>query len=110
MAETKGIASGVNGASDDTKVPHATNWIDGEWVDSEQHSESYDPATGRHIGTYADGGVPEAQRCIDAALRAFKYSGWKEDRMLRARVLNQMADSFEALRAELIDTLALENG
>ncbi len=108
MART---VSAVAGSCDgDTTGRHAMNWIGGEWVDSPDHGESIDPATGQLIGTYADGGVPEAKRCIEAALRAFKNGPWKSDRMLRARVLNQLADRFEAHRTELIDVLALENG
>ncbi len=35
----------------------AKNWINGEWVDSEKHSMSFNPATGESIGMYADGGI-----------------------------------------------------
>lgn len=39
----------------------AKNWIGGEWTDSSKQSESFDPATGERIGTYADGGLEEAE-------------------------------------------------
>ena len=111
MAEaTTSVPATDRGSDGQSSLPHARNWIGGAWLDSAERGESLDPATGRRIGTYADGGVSEAEQCVSAALRAFKESGWKEDRMLRARVLNQMADSFEARRGELIETLALENG
>ena len=32
----------------------ALNWINGEWVDSAQHTESINPATGEVIGTQRD--------------------------------------------------------
>ena len=32
----------------------AKNWIDGEWVDSAKHTDSFNPATGQRIGSYAD--------------------------------------------------------
>ena len=48
--DKKGAAMSI-----DLRMP-ALNWINGEWVDSEQHIESINPATGEVIGTYADGG------------------------------------------------------
>ena len=38
----------------------AQHWIGGEWVDSEHHGDSVNPATGEIIGRYAQGGVAEA--------------------------------------------------
>ncbi len=89
---------------------HARHWIDGEWVDSDTHTDSIDPATYDVIGTYADGGQAEAQACINAARRAFTESDWSTNRQLRARVLNEMADRFEAATDELVEILSLENG
>jgi len=89
---------------------HAKNWIDGEWVDAAKHTDSLNPATGEAIGTYADGGRNEAVKAVAAAVRAFKNSDWKDNRVLRARVLNQIADRFEARCEELAQVLALENG
>jgi betaine-aldehyde dehydrogenase len=91
-------------------VLNALNWIGGEWVDAPTRTKSYDPATGDEIGSFADGDATTAQTCVEAALNAFVTSPWKDDRFLRERVLNQMADSFEQHRDELIETLALENG
>ena len=50
----------------------AKNWIGGEWVDSPDRSDSFDPATGERIGIYADASVADAQAAIDAAVRAFR--------------------------------------
>jgi betaine-aldehyde dehydrogenase len=88
----------------------ARHWIDSQWVDSERRLDSIDPATGQAIGSYADGGDVEARRAITAARRAFVETGWREDRRLRARALNEMADCFEASEEDLIAILALENG
>jgi len=55
----------------------AMNWIDGRWVDSEDHAESVNPATGEVIGTYAMGSAKDAQLAIDAAKRAFLTTGWR---------------------------------
>ena len=88
----------------------ALNWIDGEWTSSATISTSIDPATYEKIGTYASGGIEAAQAAIAAAKRAFQETPWKRDHHLRAKVINQLADSFERHRDELVDLLALENG
>jgi betaine-aldehyde dehydrogenase len=89
---------------------YAKSWIGGEWVDASTRTQSFDPATGEAIGTYADGDADVAAECVAAALDAFRTSPWKDDRYLRERVLNQLADSFEAYRDEMIAMLSLENG
>ncbi len=89
---------------------HARHWIGGEWVDSEAQGESFDPATGEKIGTYADAGATEAEQAIAVALKTFRETSWRGDRRLRAKAINEMADRFEAHLDELIDILSLENG
>ena len=88
----------------------ARNWIDGEWLDSEVHADSFDPATGEKIGSFADASHADVERAIKAAVTAFESSDWKESRSLRSRVLHQIADRFEARRNDLIHVLSLENG
>lgn len=88
----------------------AQHWIGGRWVDSSEHGHSTDPATGEVIGSYAMGGSEEAEQAIEAAKRAFAAPGWRTDRALRARVLNHMADNFEARQKELVEILGRENG
>ncbi|MBB3120398.1 aldehyde dehydrogenase family protein [Pseudoduganella violacea] len=88
----------------------ALNWIGGEWTDSGIHKDSINPANYEVIGQYADGGLREASDAIAAAKRAFVETEWKEDRALRAKALNELADAFERHSAQLIDILATENG
>jgi betaine-aldehyde dehydrogenase len=88
----------------------ALNWIDGEWVDAVKRTDSFDPATGERIGTYADASRDDAATAIGVAVRTFRESEWKDNRHLRAKVLNQIADCFEARREDLIGILSLENG
>lgn len=92
------------------KMKVALHWIDGQWVDSAQHQESINPATGEVIDMYADGGAQEARRAIKAALCAFHEADWKDNRQLRSRVLNAIADSFDAHADDLIHMLSTENG
>jgi betaine-aldehyde dehydrogenase len=88
----------------------AMNWVNGAWVDAAKRSDSYDPATGERIGTYAHAVRADAEVAVQAAVRAFKSTDWKDNRRLRAKVLNQLAGRFEARREDLIDILSLENG
>lgn len=88
----------------------ALNWINGEWVNTANHKTSFNPANGEQIGSYADAGLSEASAAITAAKNAFVSSNWKTDRMLRAKVLNEMADAFERNTPALIEQLVAENG
>lgn len=86
------------------------NWVNGEWLDSGQHADSINPATGEVIGTYAAGDRAQFAAGIQAARTAFQTTAWKRDRMLRARVLDRMADILEQNTGALVEQLALENG
>lgn len=88
----------------------AMHWIGGQWLDFGEHWESINPATGEVIGSYANGGRKEAELAVNAALRVFRETDWKDNRSLRARVLNAMAARFEALAEQLAHLLATENG
>ncbi|QMU29894.1 aldehyde dehydrogenase family protein [Adhaeribacter radiodurans] len=88
----------------------AKHWIGGDWLDSEKHEESINPATGELIGWYADGGQKEAEIAINAALKTFRETTWKEDHAWRAKVLLAMADKIEAKSKDLIQILGLESG
>ena len=88
----------------------AMHWIGGQWLDSGEYGESINPATGEVIGSYINGGRKEAELAVNAALRAFRETDWKNNRSLRARVLNAMAARFEARAEELTQLLATEVG
>ena len=88
----------------------ARHWIDGQWRDSADHRDSINPASGEKIGAYAVGKEDEAADAVAAAVRAFGDTDWKTNRELRVRVLNEMADRFEARTAELAQALAAEHG
>jgi acyl-CoA reductase-like NAD-dependent aldehyde dehydrogenase len=88
----------------------AMHWIGGRWLDSDEHRESINPATGQVIGSYAKGGRTEAELAVTAALRVFRETDWKHNRSLRARVLNAMAERFENRAEHLAQLLATEVG
>jgi betaine-aldehyde dehydrogenase len=93
-------------------APHlqARHWIDGEWLDAGERTASVNPATGEEIGSYCEATAAVAGRAVAAALRAFNETEWRENRRLRAKALNDMADRFEAHTEDLVEILALENG
>jgi betaine-aldehyde dehydrogenase len=78
-----------------SKPLRARHGIGGEWVDAAQSSDSVNPATGEKIGTYTEATAREARQAIAAALKAFRETSWRDDRRLRAKVLNKMADRFD---------------
>jgi betaine-aldehyde dehydrogenase len=88
----------------------ARHWIDGRWRDSIDHRDSFNPATGERIGSYAFGKEDEAAAAVAAAVRAFRETDWRASRDLRARVLHEMAARFEARAADLATAIATENG
>ncbi|AWP26801.1 NAD-dependent succinate-semialdehyde dehydrogenase [Paenibacillus glucanolyticus] len=49
-------------------------YIDGQWVQTEEQMDVYNPANGKVIGTVPKGGKREAQQAVDAAAAAF--SDW----------------------------------
>jgi betaine-aldehyde dehydrogenase len=88
----------------------ARHWIGGDWIGSKATLDSINPATGETIGSYANGGETEATLAINVARKAFADSDWAENRRLRAKAINEMADRFEARMDDLVEILALENG
>ncbi|WP_058910710.1 aldehyde dehydrogenase family protein [Entomohabitans teleogrylli] len=93
-----------------TPFSSARHWVNGQWLDSLQHGESINPATGERIGDYAIGDTDTASRAVQAARRAFISSDWKYNRELRARVLHDLADRIEHHAEPLVQLLSLENG
>jgi betaine-aldehyde dehydrogenase len=89
---------------------HARHWIAGQWRDSADHRDSFNPATGERIGSYAFGKEDEAAAAVAAAVRAFRETNWRTSRDLRALVLHEMAQRFEARATELAEAIAVENG
>jgi betaine-aldehyde dehydrogenase len=89
---------------------NAKNWVGGEWITLGVQRESYNPATGKAFGTYADGGAEVAEAAIAAAGKAFAPETWRSDPMLRTTALSHLADAYAARLGEVIDTLCEENG
>jgi acyl-CoA reductase-like NAD-dependent aldehyde dehydrogenase len=90
-------------------VGRAMNWINGKWVDSQKRTNSFDPSTSQEIGTYADASHADVESAIQAAARAFANTDWKDNRHLRSKVLNQLADRFREPSMGGMDSNARES-
>ena len=88
----------------------AFNWINGQRSSDGPLRPSIDPATYAVIGQYPENGLAAASQAVAAAKSAFLTSDWAHDHELRARVLEQLAQSFERNRNRLLAILSLENG
>ena len=94
----------------DQEMVRARHWIDGGWVEGGAVAESVDPATGSAIGHYALAGVAEAEAVVNAVKATFTRTSWEDARRLRARMLNRLAELFEARTEDLMRLLGRENG
>ena len=86
------------------------NYINNQWVDSGNYKNSVNPSTGEVLGTWADATPQNVNDAIAVALKTFKETDWKDNRHLRAKALNEMADRFEEYHDKLVEMLSLENG
>src|ERR1700747_2184778 len=103
-------ASVATTASHGAGADLAKHWSDGEWVASDNVSESINPATGEVLGRWADGGEAEARAAVAAARRAFETSPGARDRTPRDQALLEMAEAFDAHAEELGPLVTKENG
>ena len=88
----------------------ARHWIGGEWRDSGEERESFNPSTGEVVGHYFSGGAPEARQAVAAARAAFDAKHWSRDAELRSRALFELADRLEERADALALTLSREGG
>ena len=88
----------------------ARHLIGGEWRQIGPEKPSINPADGKTIGSYFDGGEEAANAAIDAAFEAFHKETWRGDHIVRATAISHLADAFANRLDELVETLCLENG
>jgi acyl-CoA reductase-like NAD-dependent aldehyde dehydrogenase len=88
----------------------ARHWIDGAWRESALITDAHNPANGKLLGRFADGGEAEARAAVGAARRTFAGTAWGRDRALRFRALLELAERLEALAPTLALMLTQENG
>lgn len=88
----------------------ARNFLSGAWQESGTVDIATSPADGRELGSFYSADESQVAAAIASAKATFSQSGWRYDRELRARVLNEMADLVEQHTDELARMLAIENG
>jgi acyl-CoA reductase-like NAD-dependent aldehyde dehydrogenase len=87
--------------------------IDGKWVDAETGKtfESHNPATGELIAQVAEAAVPDVDKAVRAARRAFDDGPWpRMDAFDRGKVLRKVADGIRARGEELAVLETRDNG
>ncbi len=93
---------------------HAMHWIDGKWCPfgdkGSARGDCIDPASGEKVGTFAEGGLADAEAAIAAARRAFDDGGWSHAPRVRSQVLLDFADRLAARRKEIEVQLTRVNG
>jgi len=81
---------------------HVQHLINGRKIDSEQHFETLNPATGKVLATVASGGADEVNAAVVAARAAFP--GWSATPAKeRARLLRKVGDLIAAHVPELAE-------
>lgn len=87
--------------------------IDGDWVDAVDGAtkDTIDPATGLRLGTVSSAGLPEVERAVIAARKAFEGSEWRSlTPSARGKLLWKLADLIEDNVEELARLESLDNG
>src|SRR5256885_1805924 len=94
-------------------IPSHGLFIDGKDVpaSSDEHIDVHNPATGEVIARTAHGTAADVDRAIKSAARAFESKEWGGmDVRARARLVNRIADAFEARPPELVQLETTNNG
>ncbi|KJE21742.1 NAD-dependent aldehyde dehydrogenase [Frankia torreyi] len=93
-----------------TSVPHYRMFIDGRWVDTEEHYEIINPATEEIVATAAKGGIEHADAAVAAAKRTFDEGVWRGvSPARRAEIFDAVASALTA-RAEELAVLGTREG
>ncbi|WP_197021729.1 aldehyde dehydrogenase family protein [Brevibacterium sp. VCM10] len=92
-------------------VPHYRMYIDGAWVDTSDHYEVVNPATGEICETSARATTDHVDAAVAAAGRAFAEGSWrKTDPVERAAIFDRAAAALSARTDEIATTVARETG
>src|SRR5437764_4520667 len=94
-------------------IPSHGLFIDGKDVpaSSGEQIDVYNPATGEVIARTAYGTAADIDRAVKSAARAFESKEWGGmDIRARARLVNKLADAFEARLPELFQLETTNNG
>ncbi|XP_019632799.1 PREDICTED: aldehyde dehydrogenase family 8 member A1-like [Branchiostoma belcheri] len=85
------------------------NFIDGQFVGTENHIDSYNPSTGEVYAKVPDSGEAEVNAAVHAAKEAFP--GWSETPAAeRSRIMNRIADLIESHLEEFAQAESRDQG
>lgn len=91
--------------------PHYPLYIDGAWVDTDEHYEIRSPATGELVATVAKGGTAEVDAAVAAAKAAHASGVWRNTPPAeRAKLINDVAERVGGRLEELAALQTRENG
>ena len=70
------------------------NLINGKWCESKENEglKSYNPANGELVSESPSSTISDLKNAIESARDAFNKDNWKENHLLRCKVLYQLAD------------------
>jgi len=93
-------------------APETRAYIDGELVESSNGArfDNLNPATGKVIGTAADGTKDDADRALAAARRASDEGKWAADPEFRGRCVRQLYEGMLAEKEQLRSIVVREAG
>lgn len=85
------------------------NYINGQWTDTDQKIDLYDPSNGEVYGSLPESGVEEVEKAVEAAQAAFhEWSGMSIGE--RSRILVRIADLIEERLDHLAEVESRDNG
>jgi aldehyde dehydrogenase (NAD+) len=85
--------------------------IDGQWVDSAQHFDTVNPATGEVLTQIPEASAAEVDAAVAAARKAFESGPWRKmPASERGRLIWRLADLIESNIDELAELETLDNG
>lgn len=82
-----------------TAIPHYTQFIDGQWIDTDRTFDIIDPANGELVATAARGSVEDLDQAVAAAKAAHARGEW------RSKTPDERADILSAIVADLSERM-----
>jgi aldehyde dehydrogenase (NAD+) len=85
--------------------------VDGQWVDSAQHFDTVNPATGEVLTQIPEASAVDVDAAVAAARKAFESGPWRKmPASERGRLIWRLADLIESNIDELAELETLDNG
>ena len=93
----------------DSSLLRSDAYINGQWIESQNHFAVADPGNGQLLGNVADMGAAETRLAIDAAEAAFP--AWRaQSAKTRSAILRKWYDLIQAAKEDLATLITAEGG